>query len=111
MQYSMHLKFSNPSLGETDKNSKIAKDYGNFSSYEKENATCEKCNYAHLIYCPIDDLIPDAKRSPTIERHKSHNENKTDLKLRHSKDIVLNRKNYLEQNLKTNLKKFWKIIR
>ena len=92
MQYSLHLQFSNPSKGKNCKNVELNKEYRYSPSYNREKKICEKCNYVHLVHCPINDLICDTKKKKTryIEKNSSNIDSR--LQHPHNKGIVYDKK-------------------
>ena len=56
MHYSLHVKFSNPKDKYLD--SMANQNYG-IKSYKTRDKVCEKCNYVHLVHCPINDFVCD----------------------------------------------------
>ena len=92
MQYSLHLQFSNPSKGKNCTNVELNKECGYSPSYNKEKKICEKCNYVHLVHCPINDLICHTKKKKTRYIEKSSSKIDSRLQNSHNKDIVCDKK-------------------
>ena len=70
-KYSLHLQFIKPILSNTHGNPKFVDNHRMLSSHKKVNVICEKCNYTHLVHCPISDLSCDTER----KRYKTLNLN------------------------------------
>ena len=88
MQYSLHLQFSNPKQGKNFKEMELKKEKGHLSLYNKEKNICEKCNYVHLVHCPMNDLICDTK----VKKARCLKKINLRSQHHHNKDIVCDRK-------------------
>ena len=99
-KYSLHLQFIKPILSNTHGNPKFVDNHRMLSSHKKVNVSCEKCNYTHLVHCPISDLSCDTerKRYKTLNLNKNHTEKNAQVLLCKNKAVFSNRKKYVNKN-------------
>ena len=88
MQFSLHLQFcdannNNSSIYNNNRNQKGRNEIMSFphQGSSRKDKVCEKCNYVHLVHCPISMMgaMCDRKQqqqTTTMKRHKYEAQNK-----------------------------------
>ena len=102
MQYSLHMQFLNPDKGKYCEKMETKNENGNLLFDRMDNMICEKCKYSHLVYCPINDLICDAKGNTSTYTKKNKILN-AQLQLNHDKDILSDRKMSYDEHDEINI--------
>ena len=88
MQYTLHLQFSNPKGDclKTMSNKKTG-----ISSCNVKDKVCEKCNYVHLVHCPMNDSHCNTEGPKTKYMNKNRSHSKSSLH-NHYEDVLCDKK-------------------
>ena len=78
-QFSLHLQFCDSSIQFSDKENRNKNET---MSCGKKDKVCEKCNYVHLVHCPLGEMIQEhrsIRRSQKLDQMRNNMLNKRKL--------------------------------